>query len=67
MLYCPKCKKEVVIFGVSSGASDADEIAKSARDAAEKDGKLILFNPPRFGPYTCPNFCMTKLVEKKGK
>ncbi len=66
MLYCKKCKKEVIIYAISSFPG-ADEAAADMRKHAEKEGKLIIFNPPPFGPYTCPNFCGTKLVEKKEK
>ena len=66
MLYCPKCKKEVIIYAISSFPG-ADEAAADMRKTAEKEGKLIIFNPPPRSSYTCPNFCMIKLVEKKGK
>ena len=45
MLYCMKCKKEVVIYGVNIGAvsdNDLDDLRKKIIE----DGKLILFNPP---------------------
>ena len=61
MLFCNKCKKEVVIYGVSAGAPSEglDEMASQM----EKEGKIVLFNPPPFPPYNCPN-CGTELIEK---
>jgi len=57
-----KCKKEVVIYGVNLGAvtdNDLDDLRKKII----KDGKLILFNPPPFEPYQCPD-CFNQLIEK---
>ncbi|MHA1379689.1 MAG: hypothetical protein ACTSRG_15055 [Candidatus Helarchaeota archaeon] len=62
MLYCNKCKKEVVIYGISHypGADkDVEEMSKKI----EEEGKLILFNPPPFRPYRCP-VCGTELEEE---
>ena len=64
MLYCAKCMKEVEIFGISSGAPDAEKIVEGALNAARRAGKLILFNPPPMGPHHCPS-CGGKLVEGK--
>ena len=62
MLYCKNCKKEVVIIAVSIGAISEREL-ESQREILEKEGKLILFNPPPFLPYKCP-ICQMELVEK---
>ncbi len=59
LLYCSYCKKEVVIFGISSGSAIESDLEKY-KDNIEKNGKLMLFNPPPFEPYYCPN-CMKKL------
>ncbi len=62
MLYCMKCKKEVVIYGVNIGAvsdNDLDDLRKKIIE----DGKIILFNLPPFGPYQCPD-CFSQLIEK---
>ena len=59
MLFCEKCKKEVVIYGVSY-SEGADEALKDLRKQIEAEGKLILFNPPPFPPYHCPD-CGMKL------
>ena len=67
MLYCKKCKKEVIIYAISAGVPGAEEAVEGIRKQMKKEGKLIIFNPPPRGPYTCPNFCGTKLVEKKEK
>jgi hypothetical protein len=53
MLRCDKCKKEVVIMGVSLGAAGDDDLA-AFRDAMKKARKLVLFNPPPFGAHHCP-------------
>ncbi len=62
MLKCNHCHKEVVIYGVSLGAATNDDLT-SFTEAMVHDGKLILFNPPPFGPYYCPA-CGTKLETK---
>ena len=62
VLYCKNCKKEVVIYGVNIGAvsdNDLDDLRKKIIE----DGKIILFNPPPFGPYQCPD-CFSQLIEK---
>ncbi len=66
MLYCNKCNKRVEIFGVSSGAPDADKIVQGMQEHAEKEGFLILFNPPMFpdARHNCP-VCSTALVDKE--
>jgi len=61
MLRCPRCEKEIVIYGVSRGAASDDDLRK-IREGAEKDGRLVLFNPPPFGPYRCPR-CRGELEE----
>ncbi len=53
MLFCPRCEKEVVHFGVSPGAMPAETLAELRR-SLEAKGKLVLFNAPPVGPYTCP-------------
>ena len=62
MQYCSKCKKEVVIYGVSHAPGIEEELEK-LRNQAEQNGKLIIFNPPPFGHYNCPD-CGTELTEK---
>ena len=65
MLYCKKCKKEVVIYGVSY-SEGVDEALNQLRNQIEKEGKLILFNPPPFGKFQCPR-CFSELSEVKDK
>ena len=62
MLFCNQCKKEVVIYGVSHSEGIEDDL-NELRDNIEEQGKLILFNPPPIGTYSCPN-CFRKLEEK---
>lgn len=52
-MYCQHCQKEVVVMGVNPGAASMDEV-ESIRSEIEAEGKLVLFNPPPFGPYHCP-------------
>jgi hypothetical protein len=52
-LYCETCRKEIVVIGVGPGAAPADEM-ENVRRSIEKEGKLVLFNPPPFGPRFCP-------------
>ena len=61
MLYCNKCKKEVVVYGVPPQA-DPSEL-DGLQDQAEKEGKLVLFNPPPIRPYNCPQ-CGAELEDK---
>lgn len=61
MLYCKKCKKEVVIFAASFSAG-MDEALDEYREKINQEGKLILFNPPPLGKYYCPQ-CFSKLYE----
>lgn len=61
MLRCPKCKKEVLTFSISSGAPDSDKIADSMQSHADKEGKLIIMNPPPFGKLKCP-VCFSDLT-----
>jgi len=42
-------------------ASDND--LENLRKKITEDGKLILFNPPPFGPFQCPD-CHSQLIEK---
>jgi hypothetical protein len=62
MWYCEKCKREIVIYGVSMGTMEGDGL-EEIRRTIEAENKLILFNPPPFGPYQCPK-CFNQLVEK---
>ena len=52
-MYCRRCQKEVVIIGIPPGAASDAEVA-SIRRNLEQEGKLVLFNPPPFGPHACP-------------
>ncbi|MFX0138576.1 MAG: hypothetical protein ACFFDN_33340 [Candidatus Hodarchaeota archaeon] len=61
MLYCQNCKKEVVIYGVSY-SEGVDEALKDLRKQMKEEGKLILFNPPPFTLYHCPD-CGTELED----
>jgi len=61
MLFCQNCKKEVVIYGLSH-FEGAEEIADNFSKEMEKEGKLVLFNPPPFKPYHCP-LCGTELQD----
>lgn len=63
MLYCEKCKKEVVIYGISHFPG-ADKAASEMARKMEEEGKLIIFNPPPFGKHNCPR-CSTVLTEKE--
>jgi hypothetical protein len=54
--------KEVVIIAVSFGAASNEEL-ENQRKLLEKEGKLVLFNPPPFLPYKCP-ICHMELVDK---
>ncbi|MHA1230939.1 MAG: hypothetical protein ACTSPQ_09865 [Candidatus Helarchaeota archaeon] len=62
-LFCKKCNKEVIIYGVSY-SEGIDSYLDEFREKMEKDGKLVLFNTPPFGPYFCP-ICGTKLEKKE--
>jgi len=62
MLYCNRCRKEVILFGISH-FKGAEKIAGDARQAAEREGRLIIFNPPPFTPQRCPA-CSGELTEK---
>ncbi len=59
MYYCPKCKKEVVVMGISMGAMSDEELEK-IRKKLESEGKIILFNPPAFQTPRCP-ICHSRL------
>lgn len=61
MLYCQKCKKEVVIYGVSY-SEGIEESLGQLRNGIQKEGRLILFNPPPFGKCKCPD-CGNNLEE----
>ncbi len=62
MLYCPRCQKEVILYGVSLGAVPDDALEKFAREM-EQQGKIVLFNPPPLGNYQCP-YCSSVLQER---
>jgi len=62
MLYCNFCKKEVVIYGASY-SSEIEKGLEELTNQIEKEGKIILFNPPSIGPYKCP-ICGNILREK---
>ncbi|MHA1799741.1 MAG: hypothetical protein ACTSVY_14935 [Candidatus Helarchaeota archaeon] len=62
-MFCKICKKEVVIFSASYSA-DIENGLDKLREQMEKEGKLILFNPPPFGPYKCP-ICRSKLEDHR--
>lgn len=62
MLYCDKCKKEVVIVGEGSTAG-MDEDLESWEEELERKGKIILYSPPQSSAYFCPK-CGSELREK---
>ena len=62
MLFCRNCKKEVVIYGVSYSEGIGNNL-NEIREKLEKEGKIILFNPPPLGLYKCP-ICFSKLEER---
>lgn len=64
MLYCQRCQKPVVIVGISLGAATEEEIREFNR-GVEAEGRLILFNPPPFGPHLCPE-CGASLRDLAG-
>ncbi len=66
MLYCPHCKKEVIIYGVSFGAVPDEALGKFA-SKMEQEGKIVLFNPPPFGKYHCPRCSSLLQDHEKGK
>ncbi|GAB4319946.1 MAG: hypothetical protein Kow0069_23650 [Promethearchaeota archaeon] len=61
MLFCPRCGKEVIVVGLSPGP-EAEKFADQIREAARREGKLVLFNPSPFGTPSCP-VCFTGLVD----
>ncbi|MHA1733515.1 MAG: hypothetical protein ACTSU5_16325 [Promethearchaeota archaeon] len=61
VLYCPKCRKEVVAYAVSPGAVAESELSGMATQL-EAEGKIVLWNPPPFGPHNCPA-CGSQLEE----
>ena len=61
MLFCKNCKKEVIIYGIPYSEGNNDQLEKF-REKIEKEGKLILFNPPPFDSYNCPD-CGSLLEE----
>ena len=63
MLFCRKCKREVFIYGMSY-SEGIDNKLDEMREKFEQEGKIILFNPPPFSPYNCPN-CFSELEERK--
>ncbi|MFW9921352.1 MAG: hypothetical protein ACFFED_17260 [Candidatus Thorarchaeota archaeon] len=52
-MHCEKCSKEVVIMGIPLDTISNDELDRITEEI-EREGKLILFNPPPFRPYHCP-------------
>ena len=50
---------EVIAAGL---VHDVLEDSSTSQQELEKEGKVILFNPPPFGPYSCPK-CFNKLEE----
>jgi len=62
MLYCEKCQKEVIIVGEGSLAGMDDEVEEWEKKI-EKQGKLILYDPPPNPPYLCPK-CGSDLIVK---
>ncbi|MBN1485385.1 MAG: hypothetical protein JXA37_11755 [Chloroflexia bacterium] len=58
-MYCPKCQKEVVVIGMGPAVASLEQV-ESIRRSIEEEGKLVLFNPPPFGPYHCPD-CQAQL------
>jgi len=65
IMYCNHCQKKVIIVGINPGAATRDGLDSLQRDA-EKEGALILFNPPPFGPLTCPD-CHSELGNSEGE
>ncbi|MHC1591201.1 MAG: hypothetical protein ACXQS8_03880 [Candidatus Helarchaeales archaeon] len=63
MLFCNRCKKKVVLYGVSHGAVPEEYLTRIFNDFNKQD-VLVLFNPPLIGPYRCPA-CGTTLEMKK--
>jgi hypothetical protein len=63
VFYCSRCTREVVIYGISHYPG-AQEHTERVREELERDGKLVLFNPPPFGPYQCPACRAVELEEK---
>ena len=65
MLYCNKCKKEVIVYSISGGAPGADNAIEHMREYAKKEGKMVIFNPsPIQKEFSCPK-CASKLLHKK--
>ena len=62
MLFCENCGKDVVIYSCMYSA-DVEENLEKMTKTLEKEGKLILYNPPPIGPHPCP-VCQ-KLLEEK--
>lgn len=62
-MYCPSCQKEVVIIGIPPGTATDAKLASIRRDL-EQEGKLVLFNPPPFGPHSCP-ICGSQLDDSE--
>ena len=60
MLYCEKCKKEVVAYSMTPASVVA---TRQMEEEAEAEGKLIMFNIPPVRPYHCPQ-CGTELIDK---
>ena len=62
LLYCNKCKKEVVMYSIPPMPGAEEEINKLVKQA-EKEGKLVILNAPQFGTHHCP-ICGEELIEK---
>ena len=56
-MFCKRCQKFVVIYGVSSSAASPEDLNRALaemRQRWENEGKLVLFNPPPIRPLHCP-------------
>ncbi len=62
MIYCSKCKLEIVPYSVGRGAA-SDKDLDEMRQRVERDGRRMVFNPPPRGPIRCPQ-CRGETVEK---
>ncbi|MHA1342135.1 MAG: hypothetical protein ACTSRZ_20205 [Promethearchaeota archaeon] len=62
MYYCSHCEKSVIVIAISMGAID-DNAVNDMIKSYEKEGNIVLINPPPFPPYKCP-ICYSELIEK---
>ena len=46
-------------------SAEIEENLEKMTKKIEEEGKIILYNPPPFGPYSCP-MCLKELEEKEG-